>query len=207
MMGVILTQLREKLTADGSIYVHLDHHEVHYVKVLMDEIFGRENFVNELIWAYDYGGRGPRCWPRKHDNILYYSKTAKKHAFYQDQIDRIPYMAPGLCGAAKAERGKVPTDVIWHTIVHTHGKEKTGYPTQKPEGLLKMLISASSKPGDVVLDCFAGSGTTGAVALSLGRSAILADCSPKAIETITKRIPSTEVIEVLRLATCDTYAE
>ncbi len=192
----VLAKLHDLLTNDGSIYVHLDHHEVHYVKVLMDDLFGRENFVNEVIWAYDYGGRGTSCWPRKHDNILYYSKVPGKHAFYQDQIERVPYLAPALCGAEKAERGKLPTDVLWHTIVPTNGKEKTGYPTQKPEGLLKLLVSASSKPGDTVLDCFAGSGTTGVVATQLGRNAILIDRNPQAIDVIRSRIPSATVTNV-----------
>jgi len=182
-----LREARRVLAPHGSIYVHLDYREVHYVKVLMDEIFGRECFLNEIIWAYDYGGRGRRRWPAKHDNILLYVKDPKRYTFNYDAVERIPYMAPGLVTAEKARRGKFPTDTWWHTIVPTNGKEKTGYPTQKPLGILRRMISASSNPGETVLDFFAGSGTTGAAAHELGRRFILADNNPEAVAVMRKR--------------------
>ncbi|HLE73693.1 MAG TPA: site-specific DNA-methyltransferase, partial [Anaerolineales bacterium] len=160
-----LKQAHRVLAADGSFYFHVDFREVHYCKVLLDTIFGRENFLNEIIWAYDYGGRAKDRWPAKHDNILLYVKDNKHYTFNVDDIERIPYMAPGLVGEEKAARGKLPTDTWWHTIVSPTGKEKTGYPTQKPLGILRRIIAASSNPGDLVLDFFAGSGTTGAAAL------------------------------------------
>jgi site-specific DNA-methyltransferase (adenine-specific) len=175
------------LRDDGTLYVHLDYREVHYVKVLLDEIFGRENFLNEIIWAYDYGARTKRRWPAKHDNILVYVKNKSLYHFNSEDVDREPYMAPGLCGPEKAALGKLPTDVWWHTIVSPGGKEKTGYPTQKPLGILKRIITASSQPGDTVLDFFAGSGTTGAAAHLLGRSSVSIDTNKQAIDTILQR--------------------
>ena len=178
------------LKDNGSLYFHIDYREVHYCKVLLDQIFGRESFINEIIWAYDYGARTSKKWPAKHDNILFYAKDPKNYTFNYDAIDRIPYMAPGLVGPEKAARGKTPTDTWWHTIVPTNGGEKTGYPTQKPMGILRRIISASSNPGDLVLDFFAGSGTTGAVCKELGRDCILIDCNPEAIEVMKKRLES-----------------
>lgn len=178
------------LAAHGTMYVHVDYREAHYVKVMLDALCGRERFVNEIIWAYDYGGKPKNRWPAKHDNILMYVKDPAKYVFNSDAVEREPYMAPGLVTAEKAERGKLPTDVWWHTIVSPTGREKTGYPSQKPEGILRRIIAASSNPGDTVLDFFAGSGTTGAVALSLGRQAILVDSNPEAIEVMRSRLPA-----------------
>ncbi|HWV50216.1 MAG TPA: DNA methyltransferase, partial [Microbacterium sp.] len=177
------------LTTDGTLYLHLDYREAHYAKVMMDAVFGRECFLNELIWAYDYGAKSRRRWPTKHDTILVYAKTPGGHYFDSDAVDREPYMAPGLVTPEKAARGKLPTDVWWHTIVPTTGREKTGYPTQKPEGILRRIVQASSRPGDRVLDLFAGSGTTGAVAAALGRDAVLVDVNPEAIRVMQTRIP------------------
>jgi len=176
------------LADDGTLYLHLDYREAHYAKVLLDALFGRECFINELIWAYDYGGKSKRRWPTKHDTILMYVKDPAKYYFDSEAVDREPYMAPGLVTPEKAARGKLPTDVWWHTIVSPTGKEKTGYPTQKPAGLLRRMIQASSREGDWVLDFFAGSGTTGAVAASLGRRFVLADESPEAIRVMRDRL-------------------
>ncbi|MEP7089797.1 MAG: site-specific DNA-methyltransferase, partial [Nocardioidaceae bacterium] len=159
-------------------------------KVLLDEIFGRDCFLNEVIWAYDFGGRRKDRWPAKHDTILVYVKAPGAHLFDQDQIERVPYLAPGLVGPEKAARGKLPTDVWWHTIVSTTGREKTGYPTQKPEGVLRRVLRPSSRPGDWVLDFFAGSGTTGAVAAELGRRFVLVDANPEAVSVMRHRLPA-----------------
>ncbi len=188
-----LREARRLLCASGTLYLHLDYREAHYAKVLLDQVFGRDAFLNEIIWAYDFGGRSRRRWPAKHDTILVYVKTPDGYFFDQDAIERIPYMAPGLVTPEKAARGKVPTDVWWHTIVATNGHEKTGYPTQKPEGVLRRIVSASSRPGDWVLDFFAGSGTTGAVAAALGRRFVLVDENPAAIEVIRTRLGSEDV--------------
>jgi site-specific DNA-methyltransferase (adenine-specific) len=182
-----LEEAHRVLSPNGTLYFHIDYREVHYCKVLLDQIFGRENFVNEIIWAYDYGGRPKNRWPAKHDNILMYVKNKDDYVFNLEDIDRIPYMAPGLVGAEKAEKGKLPTDTWWHTIVSPTGKEKTGYPTQKPLGILKRIIAASSDPGDMVLDFFAGSGTTGAAALELGRRCLLVDNNPEALAVMRSR--------------------
>jgi site-specific DNA-methyltransferase (adenine-specific) len=175
------------LSEDGTLYLHLDYHEVHYAKVFLDYLFGRECFLNEIIWAYDYGAKSKKKWPSKHDTILVYVKNPYKYYFNSDAVDREPYMAPGLVTKEKAEKGKLPTDVWWHTIVSPVGKEKTGYPTQKPLGILRRIIQASSKEGDTVLDFFAGSGTTGVAALQLNRNFILIDNNPEAITIMTKR--------------------
>ncbi|WP_307582875.1 DNA-methyltransferase [Paeniglutamicibacter psychrophenolicus] len=185
------------LADDGTLYVHLDYREVHYAKVMLDAIFGRESFLNEIIWAYDYGARAKSRWPAKHDNILVYVKNPKAYHFDNAEVDREPYMAPGLVTAEKRERGKLPTDVWWHTIVSPTGKEKTGYPTQKPEGILRRIINASSREGDWVLDFFAGSGTTGAVAQALGRRFVCVDENPQSIAVMTKRIPKATVLSTL----------
>ncbi len=173
----------------GTLYLHLDYREAHYAKVLLDALFGPECFLNEIIWAYDYGGKSKSRWPAKHDTILVYVKDPKNFYFNSEEVDREPYMAPGLVTPEKIERGKLPTDVWWHTIVSPTGKEKTGYPTQKPVGILRRIIQASSKPGDVVLDFFAGSGTTGFVAHELGRRFILVDQNPESIQVIKERLP------------------
>jgi site-specific DNA-methyltransferase (adenine-specific) len=182
-----LLELHRVLSATGTLYVHLDYREVHYVKVLLDAIFGRDCFLNEVIWAYDYGGRARNRWPPKHDTILVFVKDPKHYVFNYEAIDRIPYMAPGLVGPEKAARGKTPTDTWWHTIVPTSGSEKTGYPTQKPLGIVKRIVLASSQPGDIVLDCFAGSGTTGEASLLTGRRFILIDDNPAALEVMARR--------------------
>jgi site-specific DNA-methyltransferase (adenine-specific) len=176
------------LAPDGTLYLHLDYREAHYAKVLLDALFGRECFINELIWAYDYGGKSKRRWPTKHDTILMYVKDPKAYWFDSEAVDREPYMAPGLVTPEKVARGKLPTDVWWHTIVSPTGKEKTGYPTQKPAGLLRRMLQASSREGDWVLDFFAGSGTTGAVAGALGRRFVLVDESPEAIRVMRSRL-------------------
>ena len=190
-----LREARRVLAANGSLYFHIDCREVHYCKLLLDSIFGRECFLNEIIWAYDYGGRPRSRWPPKHDNILVYVKDPRRYVFNSDAIDRVPYMAPGLVGPEKAARGKLPTDVWWHTIVPTNGKEKTGYPTQKPLGVLRRIIVASSNPDDVVLDFFAGSGTTGEACRQLGRRFILMDNNPEALEVMARRFTGAKDLE------------
>jgi site-specific DNA-methyltransferase (adenine-specific) len=181
------------LKPNGSLYFHIDYREVHYCKILLDEIFGRESFVNEIIWAYDFGGRSKKRWPAKHDNILFYVKNPDDYTFNREEVDRIPYMAPGLVGKEKAARGKFPTDTWWHTIVGTNSKEKTGYPTQKPVGVLRRIVAASSNQGDLVLDFFAGSGTIGEVCLDLGRHFILADNNPQAINVMRQRFDGVDI--------------
>ena len=183
-----LRAARELLAGHGTLYFHIDYREAHYCKLLLDEIFGREAFLNELIWAYDYGAKPRRRWPAKHDTILVYVRTPGAHHFDADAVEREPYMAPGLVGPEKAARGKRPTDVWFHTIVPTNGREKTGYPTQKPEGVLRRIVSASSRPGGWCLDPFAGSGTLGAVCRELGRRFVLVDSSPVAIDVIRRRL-------------------
>jgi site-specific DNA-methyltransferase (adenine-specific) len=182
-----LMEAHRVLRPQGSLFFHIDYREVHYCKVLLDSIFGRECFLNEIIWAYDYGARTRKRWPPKHDNILWYARDPTNYIFNYEDIERIPYMAPGLVGEEKAKRGKLPTDTWWHTIVGTNSKEKTGYPTQKPLGVIRRIIQASSNPGDLVLDFFAGSGTTGAACLELNRNFILVDDNPQAIQTMQKR--------------------
>lgn len=189
-----LTEAHRVLAPHGSLYFHIDCREVHYCKILLDSIFGRDSFLNEIIWAYDYGGRPKNKWPPKHDNILLYVKDPSNYVFNYESIERIPYMAPGLVGPEKAARGKLPTDTWWHTIVPTNGKEKTGYPTQKPLGILRRIIQASSNPNDVVLDFFAGSGTTGMAALELGRRFILVDENPEAIAVMKNRFKQFETL-------------
>ncbi len=182
-----IVQARRVLRPTGSFYLHLDYREAHYAKVLCDAIFGRECFLNEVVWAYDYGARTRRRWPAKHDDILVYVRDPDAYFFDADAVDRIPYMAPGLVGPEKAARGKLPTDTWWHTIVSPTGKEKLGYPTQKPLGILRRIVLASSPPGGVVLDFFAGSGTTGAAARELGRRFVLVDSSEEALAVMRRR--------------------
>jgi len=194
-----LIEARRLLAPHGSLYFHIDYREVHYCKILLDEIFGRDAFLNEIIWAYDYGGRTKKKWPPKHDNILYYAKDPDNYTFNVDEIERIPYMAPGLVGEEKAARGKLPTDTWWHTIVPTNGKEKTGYPTQKPLGILRRIIQASSRPSDLVLDFFAGSGTLGAACLELNRRFLLIDNNPQAIQVMRQRFAEVPDIDWIGL--------
>jgi site-specific DNA-methyltransferase (adenine-specific) len=183
-----LEAARRLLAADGTLYVHLDYREAHYTKVALDGLFGRECFVNEIIWAYDYGGKPKSRWPAKHDTILVYEREKGRHLFNADAVEREPYMAPGLVTPEKAARGKLPTDVWWHTIVSPTGAEKTGYPTQKPLGVLRRIVAASSNPGDWVLDPFAGSGTTGVAARELGRRFVLIDDNPQAVAVMRERL-------------------
>ncbi len=190
-----IVEAHRVLKPTGSFYFHIDYREVHYCKVLIDTIFGRENFLNEIIWAYDYGARTNKKWPAKHDNILLYAKDKNRYLFNIEDIDRIPYMAPGLVGPEKAARGKLPTDTWWHTIVSPTGKEKLGYPTQKPLGILSRIVRASSPKGGVVLDFFAGSGTTGQAAMEAGRSFILVDENPEAIGVMKKRFKDVRDVE------------
>ncbi len=183
-----LSRARTLLAPHGTLYFHIDYREAHYCKLLLDEIFGREAFLNEIIWSYDYGAKPRRRWPAKHDTILVYARTPGAHHFDSDAVEREPYMAPGLVSPEKAARGKRPTDVWFHTIVPTNGREKTGYPTQKPEGVLRRLVAASSRPGGWCLDPFAGSGTLGAVCLELGRRFVLIDSSPVALQVMRRRL-------------------
>lgn len=182
-----ILEARRILKDNGSLFFHLDYREIHYCKVMIDGIFGRESFINEIIWAYDYGARSKSKWPAKHDNILWYAKDPANYVFNFEEMDRIPYMAPGLAGEEKAKRGKTPTDVWWHTIVSPNGKEKTGYATQKPLGILKRIVKIHSNPNDLLCDFFAGSGSFGEAAYALGRDCLLADSNPEAIEVMKKR--------------------
>jgi site-specific DNA-methyltransferase (adenine-specific) len=193
-----LAEAYRVLAPNGSLYFQIDYREVHYCKLLLDSIFGRECFLNEIIWAYDYGARSKTKWPAKHDNILFYVKDPRRYIFHYEAMERIPYMAPGLVGPVKAARGKTPTDTWWHTIVPTNGKEKTGYPTQKPLGIVKRIIQTSSSKNDLVLDFFAGSGTTGAACLELERRFILVDNNPEAVAVMKKRFAGVKNIEWIR---------
>jgi site-specific DNA-methyltransferase (adenine-specific) len=188
-----LVEAHRVLKPDGSFYFHIDYREAHYCKVLLDGIFGRASFLNEIVWAYDYGARTTKKWPAKHDTIFFYAKDPERYVFNTDDIDRIPYMAPGLVGPEKAARGKLPTDTWWHTIVSPTGNEKVGYPTQKPLGILSRIVRASSPAGGLVLDFFAGSGTTGAAALSCGRRFVLVDSSADAIDVMRRRFENDDV--------------
>jgi DNA modification methylase len=182
-----LCEMRRVLKPSGTLYVHLDTREVHYVKVLLDAIFGRASFLNEIVWAYDYGGRARRRWPAKHDSILVYVRDPSRYFFDPEGAERIPYMAPGLVGAERAARGKRLTDTWWATIVPTSGRERTGYPTQKPLAILRRIVLTSSPPGGLVADFFAGSGTTGAAAHEAGRRFLLVDNNPAAMEVMKRR--------------------
>jgi site-specific DNA-methyltransferase (adenine-specific) len=183
-----LQEAHRLLQKTGTLYFHIDYREAHYCKLLLDETFGRDAFLNEIVWAYDYGARTKRSWPKKHDTILVYVKDPANYHFDAEQVDREPYMAPGLVTAEKAARGKLPTDVWWHTIVPTSGAEKTGYPTQKPEGIVRRMVQASTREGDWCLDFFAGSGTLGAVAAQLGRRYVLIDSNPEAVKVMRARL-------------------
>jgi site-specific DNA-methyltransferase (adenine-specific) len=187
-LGPRLEQARRVLAPHGTLYLHLDYREAHYAKVLLDEVFGRDAFLNELVWAYDYGGKPRDRWPAKHDTILVYVRTPGGHHFDAEAVDREPYMAPGLVTPDQVARGKRATSVWWHTIVPTNGAEKTGYPTQKPEGIVRRMVQASSRPGGWCLDFFAGSGTLGAVCAQLGRRYVLVDSNPEAIAVARRRL-------------------
>ncbi len=183
-----LEQAHRLLGPRGSFFLHLDYREVHYAKVALDQIFGRAGFMNEIVWAYDYGARSRSRWSAKHDNILWYVKDPGDYTFEYDAIDRIPYMAPGLVGPVKAARGKTPTDTWWSTIVSPNGREKTGYPTQKPLKVIERIVRVHSRAGDRLLDFFAGSGTLGEAAVRLGRQVTLVDDNPEAIEVMRRRL-------------------
>jgi len=188
-----LQEARRILRNNGSLFFHIDYREAHYCKVLLDMIFGREAFQNEIIWAYDYGARSKTRWPAKHDNIFWYAKNPEDYQFHLEECDRIPYMAPGLVGPEKATNGKTPTDTWWHTIVSPNGHEKTGYPTQKPRGVLDRIVKVHSRPGDLLLDFFAGSGTFGESAIALGRKCILVDNNPEALRVMEARFAEMKV--------------
>ena len=192
-----LVEIRRVLRPTGTLYLHLDAREVHYAKVLCDAVFGRGCFLNEVIWAYDYGARTRRRWPAKHDDILVYVKDPDRYWFDAEAVERIPYMAPGLVGPEKAARGKLPTDTWWQTIVPPGGAERTGYPTQKPVAVLRRVVSASCPVGGVAADFFAGSGTTGAAALELGRRFLLVDSNPEAVAVMRVRLGGTPGVEVV----------
>jgi site-specific DNA-methyltransferase (adenine-specific) len=188
-----LIEARRILKSNGSFFLHIDYREVHYVKILMDMIFGRDAFMNEIIWAYDYGARTKKKWPAKHDNILWYAKNPEEYQFHLEECDRIPYMAPGLVGAKKAANGKTPTDTWWHTIVSPNGHEKTGYPTQKPRGILDRIVKVHALPGDSVMDFFAGSGSFGETAVELGMKCVLIDNNPEALRVMEHRFANYDV--------------
>jgi site-specific DNA-methyltransferase (adenine-specific) len=190
-----LVQVRRVLKPAGSLYLHVDYREVHYCKILLDAIFGRDAFLNEIVWAYDYGGRTTKRWPPKHDTILVYVNDPERYYFDAEAVERIPYMAPGLVGPEKAARGKLPTDTWWHTIVPPSGRERTGYPSQKPLGILRRIVQASAPPGGIVADFFAGSGTTGAAAHELGRRFLLVDSNPEAAEVMRRRFAGLAGVE------------
>lgn len=183
-----LAAARRVLAADGSLFFHIDPRESHYCKVLLDEIFGRDSFINEIVWAYDYGGRSRSRWPAKHDTIFWYARDPNAYVFHYEAIDRVPYLAPNLVGPQKAARGKTPTDVWWNTIVSPTGREKTGYPTQKPLKIIERIVRVHSDPGDLVVDFFAGSGTTGEAAARSGRRYLLVDSSAEAVEVMKRRL-------------------
>lgn len=190
-IGYLAPRLEEAhriLTADGSLFLHIDYRESHYCKIVLDQIFGRDSFMNEIIWSYDYGGRSKRKWPAKHDSIFWYAVDPKNYTFNFDEIDRIPYMAPSLVGKEKAARGKIPTDVWWQTIVPTNGKERTGYPTQKPLAILERIVKVHSNADEMVMDFFAGSGTTGVAAAKNERFFTLVDANPEAVQVAVKRL-------------------
>jgi len=182
-----LVEIHRLLAAAGTLHVHVDWRTVHHVRLLLDEVFGPERFLNEIVWAYDFGGRARDRWPRKHDSILWYAK-GDAWTFEREAIERLPYMAPGLVGPEKAARGKLPTDVWWMTIVPPGGRERTGYPTQKPVRLLDRIVRAASREGDLVLDVYAGSGTTGVAAAALGRRYLLVDRNPEAVAIARRRL-------------------
>jgi site-specific DNA-methyltransferase (adenine-specific) len=192
-----LQESRRILASQGSLYFHIDPRESHYCKVLLDEIFGRECFLNEVIWAYDYGARTTRRWPAKHDVILVYVKESRGYHFDSSEVAREPYMAPRLQTPERAARGKLPTDVWWHTIVPTGSRERTGYPTQKPLGIVRRIVTASSRPGDLVVDWCAGSGTTGAAAAELGRRFLLVDDQPAAVDVMRRRLAGVPGLRVI----------
>lgn len=196
-LEVRLLEIKRLLKNNGSLFLHIDQRESHYCKILLDNIFGEECFMNEIIWAYDYGGRSKKRWSRKHDNIFWYVMDPENYVFNLQDSDRIKYMAPELVGAEKANLGKTPTDVWWHTIVHTHGTERTGYPTQKPLGIINRIVNVHSNKDDTIMDCFAGSGSIGESAIINGRNSIMIDVNKQSIEVITSRMEKYCNLEVI----------
>jgi site-specific DNA-methyltransferase (adenine-specific) len=187
-----LREAKRLLKPHGALFLHLDPRESHYCKILLDGIFGRDCFMNEIIWSYDYGGRSKRRWPAKHDVIFWYVRDPARYTFNFDAIDRVPYLAPKLVDAQKRAKGKTPTDVWWQTIVQTNGRERTGYPTQKPIKILNRIVRVHSNEGDRLLDFFAGSGTLGEAAYRNGRSFVLVDSNPDAISITRTRLASAD---------------
>ena len=155
--------------------------------------------MNEIIWAYDYGGRSKKKWSAKHDTIFWYAVDPKNYTYNYDQIDRIPYLAPGLVGKEKAAKGKTPTTVWFNTIVHTNGKEKTGYPTQKPLSILNRIVRVHSNIGDNLLDFFAGSGSFGEAAFINNRNCTLVDSNPIAIDIMFNRFARILKYDVMKI--------
>jgi len=189
---VRLAEAFRVLKPTGSLFLHMDYREVHYCKIMLDEIFGRPSFINEIVWAYDYGARSKTRWSAKHDTILWYAKNPRSYTFHYNEIERIPYMAPEMVGPEKAARGKTLTDCWWHTIVATNGKEKTGYATQKPLGILNRIVKVHSNPGELLLDFFAGSGSFGEAAGRLGRQFVMVDNNPDAVTIMRARLAEFE---------------
>ena len=196
-----LVHMRRILKQSGTMYLHLDWRWVHYAKVECDKIFGVRNFLNHVVWSYNFGGRGRDRWPQKHDDILVYTKSCGDHLFNWDEIDRIPYAAPELqfVGRSKEEAekriatGQVPTDVWSMSIVGTASRERVGYPSQKPLKLVKRVIRASSPHRGLVVDPFAGSGTTAVAALESGRDFLVCDRSEEAINVMKDRLTDSKV--------------
>lgn len=194
--------MRELLSDKGTIYLHCDWHKSHHLRMLMDEVFGFDKFVNEVIWHYSGAGTPKGCWAKRHDNIFVYSKTYE-YTFNADDV-RIEYadttkerfshtinnVRNGINFGSQSLNplGKYPEDVLKVSIEAPSANIRTGYPTQKPESLIEKIIKASSNAGDIVFDCFMGSGTTQAVAMKLGRRFIGADINLGAIQTTTKRL-------------------
>lgn len=191
MMADAFDKAYELLDDHGSLFVHVDWRCSWKIRFILENQLNW-HFQNEIIWAYDYGGRSKKRYPRKHDNIYWYTKHPTNYTFNYDEIDRIPYMAPGLVGKEKAAKGKTITDCWWHTIVPTMGKERVGYPTQKPMGILERIVKVHSNPGDTVIDLFAGSGTTGDAAAKNGRNFVMVDSNEQAIEVMKKRLEYAE---------------
>ncbi len=186
----VCQRIRYLLSQRGSLFVHVDPRESHYVKVMLDKLFGRASFQNEIVWAYDYGGRTHKRWPAKHDIIFWYSLDPDAYTFNRLDEVKIPYIARKKPGSYQDVVGKFPTDVWWNSICQPNGPERTGYPTQKPVAILDRIVKVHSNPGDRVLDCFAGSGTTGEAALVNDRHVTLVDRNPEAIVHCRDRLIS-----------------
>ena len=184
-----LEQAHRILSPNGSLFFHIDWRESARCRLLLEEIFGGpQHCINEIIWAYDFGARAKTRWPAKHDNIYWFAKNPDDFIFNYEAVDTIPYMAPSLQTPERIARGKPLTDVWWNSIVATNGRERTGYSTQKPLAIVQRIVRVHSKPGDTVMDFFAGSGTTGEAAAENGRNFILIDANPKSIAMMQKRL-------------------